>query len=109
VPTLAEETRALFNQHLTTALQVLDRDFEDNRTTAVAGMFTIADIYLFCVLRRLNSVGVELRTIPLATLYRYFEGIEARPDVTTALARMTSDPATTALVDVQPTSCSWWC
>jgi len=109
VPLLPPATQELFRNRLITALQALDTDFQDGRLFAVEGVFTIADIYLYAVLKRLPSVGVNLLAIPAVVLEAYYLRIMARDDITRAEARLSSAPGTTAVVEVGSSTSTFKC
>ena len=109
VPLLPPATQDLLRNRLVTALQALDNDFQHTRLFAVEGVFTIADIYLYAVLKRLPSVGVTLLEIPAVILEAYYLRIKAREDITRAEARMSNAPGTTAVVEVGSNTSTFKC
>lgn len=111
VPNVAEDIRNVFKNHLNQALAVLDHDLANPERRFVAGQkLTIADIYLHAVLNRLALIEVDLHSLSMPFLVKYFDGIANHEDIKGAMARMNIAPGTTCVLDhSEVTKCSWLC
>ena len=81
-PTTPDEFKALSKGNLTKRLDWIDKQLA-SRPYAAGEAFTVADAYLFTVLRWLPRVDVDLAKWP--NVKSYFDRIAARPKVQEAL------------------------
>lgn len=116
VPGVAAEFTETIKQKLNATLRELDQDFQSHpREFAASSIFTIADIYLFCVMGRLDQVEVAMGTLVVPNLIKYLTAIAAREDIKQGLASMNGNPCTTYLVEencgasTTAKLCAGWC
>ena len=81
-PMASEDTRQMFRNKIQGRLDWLERTL-GSRTFLMGDQFTVADAYLFVVLRWCDYHGIDLGKWP--TLKSYRDRIEARPKVVEAL------------------------
>jgi glutathione S-transferase len=82
-PKAPDDWKQLLREALATKLDFVTREL-DGRPYLLGARFSVADAYLFVVLRWSPRVGVDLGRWPL--LAAYLERVGARPAVTSALA-----------------------
>jgi glutathione S-transferase len=81
-PKTPEEAKAQTRERLTERLKWVDSQLE-GKTYLMGGTFTVADGYLFTVVRWCKAVGVDAE--PLAHLSAFMARVAARPAVQAAL------------------------
>lgn len=78
-----DEYKQMVRDNLATRFELVSKHFEDGRKYISGDTFTVADAYLFTVLRWTKIVHLDLSKWPL--LGEYIERVAARPAVQAAL------------------------
>lgn len=81
-PTTPDEAKLQFKERLATRFGLLSKELE-GKSWLMGDTFTVADAYLFTVLRWTAFVGIDLSKWPV--LAQYAERVSARPAVKAAL------------------------
>lgn len=98
-----------YRANLTASLAALSDDIGlSGADFAVGRAFSIADIFLYAVLTKMNSSDIQVQTSTFPNLHEYFERIANRADVKAAVLRMNTSPTET-FPSENTKACSSWC
>ena len=94
-PKLSDEVKEYLEFRIASSCQTFNDDFaRHDRSFAVGGTFSIADCYLYEMIKRAESeAGIKIDSYP--ELKKYCASIAARKDVKAAELRMAANPNTT--------------
>lgn len=99
-----------YGANLTASLAALSEELAVSGTNFVVGSaFSIADIYLYAVLTKMNTSNINVQTAEYPNLQAYYDRMAGRADVKAAVLRMNTTPAET-FPPTQPSTCACtWC
>lgn len=98
------EVRDHYRECLNFSLESFDRQFRQRTCSfAIGDEFSIADAYLLSMLLWLDSLKIDLGSY--LALQKYRDDLMARPDVKSAIDRMTKSPRST--IDASSGKCMW--
>lgn len=96
-----------YRANLTASLAALSDDLGLSGTNFVVGSaFSIADIFLYAVLTKMNTSTINVQTSEYPNLQAYYDRIASRADVKAAVLRMNTSPAET-FPHTPPSACAW--